>query len=79
MGRWDLFAKLFSGMLQAEYLISPQCKKLIEDYESVQVDANGGKSKKKTKVNGIMIEKYGHTSDAQDYFIGWQMKYQFNL
>ena len=79
MGRWDLFAKLFSDMLQAEYLISPQCKKLIEDYESVQVDANGGKSKKKTKVNGIMIEKYGHTSDAQDYFIGWQMKYQFNI
>lgn len=79
IGRYELMQKLMSGFEPYMYRVDPKCEKLIEDYESVQIDANGGKSKKKVKVDGVQFEKWGHTSDAQDYFLSWQLKYQFNL
>ena len=80
IGRYDLFQMLFGGEIKATYFIDPEgCPHLIDDYENVQIDPNGGKAKPKTKEAGNTFEKYGHTSDAQDYFIGWQVAYQFKL
>jgi len=80
IGRYELMQRLMSGLLPCIYTVDPDgCPLLLEDYESVLIDANGGKSKKKTKEGGIQFEKHGHTSDAQDYFLSWHMKYQFNM
>jgi len=80
IGRFDLFQKLFGNELPVLYLIDPnECPLLVEDYENVLIDPNGGKAKPKVTEKGVKFEKHGHLSDAQDYFIGWNMNYQFKL
>lgn len=80
LGRFDLMQQLMSDHEAYIYRIDRKgCPKTIEDYESVLIGPDGGKSKKKVKENGVSFEKYGHTSDAQDYFLCWQLRYQFNL
>lgn len=54
-----------------EIIIGETCDKTIDDYLFVLQNSDGGKLKKKIKDkrSGISYEKYGHTSDANDYFI----------
>lgn len=66
MGRRDFMNKLLSGAMGVDLEVDPKCKKTIADFELVREDANGAKEKKKVKINGVMAEKYGHTSDAAD-------------
>jgi hypothetical protein len=68
IGRRDFMNKIFSGGYPVDVEIDPKCKKTILDFEQCKEDANGAKEKKKEKINGVMAEKYGHTSDACDGF-----------
>lgn len=51
--------------------ISPKCKNSINDYTYLKEASDGTKAKEKVKNEDTKItyEKYGHTSDANDYFI----------
>jgi hypothetical protein len=61
---------LFDGKYTVEIWIdSDKCRNTIIDYTKLKVDTNGSKLKETTKdVNGVTYEKYGHPSDANDYF-----------
>jgi phage terminase large subunit len=51
--------------------IDSRCTNTIKDYLYLKEDADGTKKKERVKdsVTGITSEKYGHTSDANDYFL----------
>ena len=51
--------------------IGSNCKKTIDDYLYLKEDSDGTKLKEKMKdvATGVTCEKYGHCSDANDYFI----------
>lgn len=65
--------KLFWGRTDHDIVIDENCKKVIQDLEQVQQDANGKKLKKKTRVKygtqTVSVELIGHHSDAMDYFL----------
>lgn len=54
-----------------EILIGENCKISIEDYMSVQKDANGAmqKTKVKNKTTGQTYEEHGHLSDCKRYVV----------
>jgi len=53
-----------------ELLIGNNCINTIADYNNVQEAADGTKLKKKVTIDGgAPFEQYGHTSDANDYFL----------
>ena len=66
MGRRDFMNKLLAGGYGVDMEVDPSCVNVINDFEHVKEDANGAKDKKKEKINSIMCERYGHTSDAID-------------
>lgn len=63
--------KLFQGKYNIDIVIDPDtCRNTVTDYTKLKQDRNGNKHKElSTDENGITFEKYGHTSDANDYFI----------
>lgn len=76
----EVFAHQFDGLL---FLIGNNCSKTISDYMYLKEASDGTKAKVKEKdpQTGVSFEKYGHTSDANDYFqcyafAGEYMKYQ---
>lgn len=61
---------LESNYMNIAIVIGEQCANSITDYVYLKEDADGNKLKKKEKdQQGASFEKYGHTSDANDYFI----------
>ena len=51
-------------------LIGNNCVNTIADYDNVQEATDGTKLKKKVTIDGgAPFEQYGHTSDANDYFL----------
>jgi hypothetical protein len=50
--------------------IDSRCTYTIKDYLHLKEEADGTKKKEKVKdsITGVISEKYGHTSDANDYF-----------
>lgn len=58
------------GSQGLEFIISEKCVNTIADYMFLKEASDGTKAKVKVKNNetGITYEKYGHTSDANDYF-----------
>lgn len=63
----EVFESGYNGLF---IFIGTGCKKTIEDYSYLKEDSDGCKLKEKGKdaSTGISFEKYGHTSDANDYF-----------
>jgi hypothetical protein len=63
-----IFENGYNGI---ELHIDKNCHKTINDYSYLKEDADGTKLKEKQKdpSTGVTSEKYGHTSDANDYFI----------
>jgi hypothetical protein len=59
------------GYDEVEILINDKCVKSIADYNYLKEASDGTKLKEKVKNpdTGVTYEKYGHTSDAGDYFI----------
>ncbi len=51
--------------------IGQNCVNTVNDYLYLKEDSDGTKKKEKVKdpATGISFEKYGHTSDANDYFL----------
>jgi hypothetical protein len=70
---WD------KGFMDIEIIIDRDCKESVADYMNVKEDSDG--KKKKTKIKnpetGVTYEEYGHTSDANDYFICEVLKTEF--
>lgn len=76
----DIFETNYESL---EIIISEACKHTVADYLYLKEDSDGAKAKLKVKDKdtGITYEKYGHTSDANDYFyckvfINEYIKYQ---
>lgn len=68
--RGEFISQIFAGNIpSAEIIIGENCVNTISDYLYLQEDADGSKLKKKEtdKSSGVRFEKYGHTSDANDY------------
>ncbi|MDX1903786.1 MAG: terminase family protein [Thermonemataceae bacterium] len=59
-------------------LIDESCKNTLADYTFLKEAADGTKHKEKTQENGISFEKYGHCSDANDYFLCEAFKNEFD-
>lgn len=61
--------------------IHPKCENTVADYQNLQEAADGGKAKTKTRdpKTGVSYEQYGHTSDANDYFLCEAFKHEFQL
>lgn len=59
--------------------IGENCKASIEDYMSVQKDANGAilKTKVKNKITGQTYEEHGHMSDCKRYVVTDILREQF--
>jgi PBSX family phage terminase large subunit len=68
--RKDFMDDLFRGNTAIDYLIHPKCKNTINDYLYLKEGADGKKFKEKeeNKITGAKFEKYGHCSDAEEYF-----------
>ena len=62
--------RIFSGLVPGiDFKIDSRCHSTIEDYLYIKETADGTKLKEKMKnESGVAYEKYGHRSDAGDYF-----------
>lgn len=69
--RIDLLNRIFAGKVpNIEFEIDSSCEKTIEDYEDVKLGPKGKVKKRiKDEASGEKIEKVGHTSDTDEYFI----------
>lgn len=68
-GNW--INKIFSeGLDGIEIIIGDNCTKTISDYSYLKTASDGTKHKEKAKhpVTKVPYEKYGHNTDANDYF-----------
>lgn len=63
-----IFARRFNGL---SMVIDPKCTNTIQDYNFVKENPDRTKLKERIKdpATKVSFEKYGHTSDANDYFI----------
>lgn len=69
--RRQFINRVLSGFYPIRINISKKCKTFIADLENVMEDADGKKEKKvvRDKESGASYQKYGHLSDAFDYFL----------
>ena len=69
--RRDFENNILDGKTKWVVLVDQGCKNLIADLTYLKQDPNGVKWKERGKdeATGQVFEKYGHTSDAMDYFI----------
>lgn len=65
----DFFNKMFAGSFHVDIEIDESCTHLINDFEFLKEDVNGGYKKPKVKdsMTGETYEKLGHTADAWRY------------
>lgn len=68
--RCNWFNAVLKGLDGIEVLFSDKCVKTVSDYKYLKQASDGSKHKEKTKnpVTGVVYEKYGHNTDANDYF-----------
>lgn len=69
--RRDFINNILDGKTRWRVMIDQGCKKTVADLTYLKQDPNGVKWKEKEKdpSSGQTYEKYGHTSDAMDYFL----------
>lgn len=72
----QIFEKGFDGITIS---IDKSCERTVADFNNVKEDTDGTKKKEREKniATGVTFEKYGHTSDACDYFICEVVKSSF--
>lgn len=56
-------------LYDTKIIISPKCKKLINDLSFIKEAPDGTKYKKKVTKNKVTYEELGHPSDAMDYIM----------
>jgi phage terminase large subunit len=68
-----------SGYLAIEIWIGSNCAKALADYQFLKEASDGTKAKEKWKNEntGVTEEKYGHSSDANDYLICYVFSTEF--
>ena len=71
---------IFGGKTDISIVIGNNCTYTISDYNFVKEAADGTKAKIKVRDPNTKVsyEKYGHTSDANDYFITFVFKPEFD-
>ena len=72
ISRADFINAIFeNNIFGIHIVIDKSCKETIMDFEGLKESKEGKKHKQvvKDNVTGVSYEKYGHTSDAFDYFI----------
>ncbi len=64
----NIFEQGYRGI---SVLVAEHCANTIADYTYLKEDSEGNKLKEKAKdpESGLSFERYGHTSDANDYFL----------
>lgn len=69
--RRNFINKLLYGGFNIEYQISPNCKKLINDFQVAIEEQDGSKKKQMAKdpLSHVIYEKNGHHADCNDYFL----------
>jgi PBSX family phage terminase large subunit len=72
--------KIFSGSENITIEIDEKCNRTIADYNYLKQASDGGKHKAKTRdpVTKVSYEKYGHNTDANDYFYTYVFKESFD-
>lgn len=78
-GNW-MNAIFGTGLDGIDIIIGDNCQKTISDYNYLKEASDGTKFKEKAKhpVTKVTYEKYGHNSDANDYFYAEFFKDSFN-
>ncbi len=68
--RCNWFNEVLNGYEGIDIKFSDVCVKTISDYKYLKQASDGSKHKEKEKnaITGVTYEKYGHNTDANDYF-----------
>ena len=74
----EIFSDNFDDI---EVSVHSRCKNTIQDYNYLKEASDGTKSKqmKKDPQTGVRYQMYGHTSDANDYFMCEYLKNSLDL
>jgi phage terminase large subunit len=77
--RCNWFNAVLNGLDGIEVSFGDHCNKTIGDYKYLKQASDGGKHKEKEKnsVTGVVFEKYGHNTDANDYFFTYYFATSF--
>lgn len=77
--RCNWFNEVLNGLDGIEVSIGENCTKTISDYKYLKQASDGSKHKEKEKngVTGVVFEKYGHNTDANDYFYTYYFSSSF--
>jgi len=69
--RRNFINKLLFGSFNIQFQVSPNCKKLITDFEVAIEEQDGSKKKQmgKDTLSHVIYEKNGHHADCNDYFL----------
>jgi hypothetical protein len=69
--RRDFINSILEGKTKYGIIIDERCKNTVKDLTYLKQDSNGQKHKEteKDELTGTTAQKYGHTSDADDYFL----------
>lgn len=77
--RCNWFNEVLNGLDGIEVRFGDNCTRTIGDYKYLKQASDGGKHKEKQKnpVTGVVYEKYGHNTDANDYFFTYYFANSF--
>lgn len=78
--RIEFINAMFAGAIEdIEIQIDPSCTKTIDDYRYIKEDVEGGKFKEMwtDPSTGVRSQRYGHTSDSNDYYLTYVFNKQF--
>lgn len=69
--RCNWLDKVLDGLDDIEVTFSDECVKTIDDFKYLKQASDGTKHKEKVKnkTTGVTYEKYGHNTDADEYFL----------
>ena len=69
--RRNFVNKLLFGSFNIQYQVSPNCKRLINDFQVAIEEQDGSKKKQMAKdsLSHVVYEKNGHHADCNDYFL----------
>ena len=78
--RCNWFNAVLNGLDGIEVSFGDTCAKTIGDYKYLKQASDGGKHKEKVKnsTTGVVYEKYGHNTDANDYFFTYFFSSSFD-
>jgi hypothetical protein len=78
--RCNWFNAVLNGLDDIEVSFGENCVRTISDYKYLKQASDGSKHKEKEKnsTTGVIFEKYGHNTDANDYFFTYFFSQSFD-